>query len=214
MYHGASTAHVCASAGFIAPRKSHNKIHFGKNIRSETKRSTFCKRNSKINLSVRTSWWRHQNGNFPRYWPFVPGIHQSPVNSPHKGQWRGAFIFSLICNRINSWVKKLWCWWFETPSCPLWRHRYDCCILISTSLKFIPKSSVNYKTTVAEIMVWCRIGNKVLSDPKATWLSSICIYVPHEFTYIKYIYLHIHKLPNLPFFYWLCVQSPIYQKRC
>ena len=22
---------------------------------------------------------------FPRYWPFVQGIHRSPVNSPHKG---------------------------------------------------------------------------------------------------------------------------------
>ena len=34
---------------------------------------------------------------FPRYWPFVRGIHRSPVNSPHKGQWRRALIFSLIC---------------------------------------------------------------------------------------------------------------------
>ena len=24
--------------------------------------------------------------NFPRYWPFVRGIHRSPVNSPHNGQ--------------------------------------------------------------------------------------------------------------------------------
>ena len=47
--------------------------------------------------------WRH----FPRYWTFVRGIHRSPVNSPHKGQWRGALIFSLICTRwISVWVKK------------------------------------------------------------------------------------------------------------
>ena len=44
--------------------------------------------------------WRH----FPRYWPFVRGIHRSPVNSPHKGQWRGAWMFSLICVWINGWV--------------------------------------------------------------------------------------------------------------
>ena len=44
--------------------------------------------------------WKH----FPRYWPFVRGIHQSPVNSPHKGQWRGALVFTLICARINGWV--------------------------------------------------------------------------------------------------------------
>ena len=44
--------------------------------------------------------WKH----FPRYWPFVRGIHRSPVNSPHKGQWRGALMFSLICVWINGWV--------------------------------------------------------------------------------------------------------------
>ena len=36
---------------------------------------------------------------FPLYWPFVWGIHRSPVNSPHKGQWRGALMFSLIHHR-------------------------------------------------------------------------------------------------------------------
>ena len=44
--------------------------------------------------------WKH----FPRYWPFVWEIHRSPVNSPHKGQWRGALMFSLICAWINGWV--------------------------------------------------------------------------------------------------------------
>ena len=44
--------------------------------------------------------WKH----FPGYWPFVRGIHRSPVNSPQKGQWRGALMFSLICSRINDWV--------------------------------------------------------------------------------------------------------------
>ena len=44
--------------------------------------------------------WKH----FPRYWPFVRRIHRSPVNSPHEGQWRGVFMFSLICVWINDWV--------------------------------------------------------------------------------------------------------------
>ena len=44
--------------------------------------------------------WKH----FPRYCPFVRGIHRSPVNSPHKGQWRGALMLSLICVWINGWV--------------------------------------------------------------------------------------------------------------
>ena len=51
--------------------------------------------------------WRHRNNYqyddvikkkyFPRYRPFVRGIHRSPVNSPHKGQWRGALMLSLVC---------------------------------------------------------------------------------------------------------------------
>ena len=44
--------------------------------------------------------WKH----FLRYWPFVRRIHRSPVNSPHKGQWRGALMFSVISTGINGWV--------------------------------------------------------------------------------------------------------------
>ena len=58
--------------------------------------------------------WKH----FPRCWPFVLRIHRSPVNSPHKGQWRGALIFSF--NKRLS--KQSWDWGFEMPSRPLWRH--------------------------------------------------------------------------------------------
>ena len=44
--------------------------------------------------------WKH----FPRYWPYVRGIHRSPVNSPHKSKWRGALVFYLICAWANGWV--------------------------------------------------------------------------------------------------------------
>ena len=59
--------------------------------------------------------WKH----FPRYWPFVRGIHRSPVNSPHKGQWRGALMFSLICAWTNSWVN-------NRDAGDLKRHRTHC----------------------------------------------------------------------------------------
>ena len=44
--------------------------------------------------------WKH----FPRYWPFVRGIDRSPVDSPHKGQWRAALALSMICTWKNGWV--------------------------------------------------------------------------------------------------------------
>ena len=66
--------------------------------------SNMRRRNFGTGLKPNVAWWRHQMETFPRYWPFVPGIHRSPVNSPHKGQWRGALKFSLICVWINGWV--------------------------------------------------------------------------------------------------------------
>ena len=65
--------------------------------------------------------WKH----FPRYWPFVRGIHRSPVNAPHKGQWRGALIFTLICARINGWVNNR-----EAGDLRRYRAHYDVIVMI------------------------------------------------------------------------------------
>ena len=64
--------------------------------------------------------WKH----FPRYWPFVRGIHRSPVNSPHKGQWRGALMFSLICVWINDWVNNR-----EAGDLRRYRAHYDVTVM-------------------------------------------------------------------------------------
>ena len=70
--------------------------------------------------------WNH----FPRYWPFVRGIHRSPVNSPHKGQWRGALMFYLIYAPINGWVN-------TEEAGDLRRHRahYDVIVMILAKKK-------------------------------------------------------------------------------
>ena len=62
--------------------------------------------------------WKH----FPPYWPFVWGIHRSPVNSPHKVQWPWPLMFSLICALNKGLSTQSWGWWFEMPSRSLWRH--------------------------------------------------------------------------------------------
>ena len=46
----------------------------------------------KLDKHVDVIKWKH----FPRYWTFARGIRRSPVNSPYKGRWRGALMFSLI----------------------------------------------------------------------------------------------------------------------
>ena len=56
---------------------------------------------------------------FSRYWPFVRGIHRSPVDSPHKAHCGGALVLSLICAWTNGWANNRDAV-FETSS--LWRH--------------------------------------------------------------------------------------------
>ena len=52
------------------------------------------------------------------------GIHRPPVNSPHKGQWRGALMFSLICDWINAWVNNR-----EAGDLRSYRAHYDVTVM-------------------------------------------------------------------------------------
>ena len=71
--------------------------------------------------------WKH----FPRNWPFVRGIHRSPVISPHKGQWRGAFMVTLICARINGWVNTR-----EAGDLRRYRPHYDVIVMYAFPRQF------------------------------------------------------------------------------
>ena len=44
------------------------------------------------------TWWRHQMETFSALQAIFAG------NSPHKGQWRGTLMFSVICVWINGWI--------------------------------------------------------------------------------------------------------------
>ena len=69
-------------------------------LQSCIKQSISINHNSSLHKHDDVIKWKH----FLRYWPFVRGIHRFPVNSPHKGQWRGALMFALIYVWINGWV--------------------------------------------------------------------------------------------------------------
>ena len=60
------------------------------------------------------------------------GIHWSPVNSPHKGRWHGAVMFTLICARINGWVN-------NCEAGDLRRHHghYDVIVMVCTHVQRI-----------------------------------------------------------------------------
>ena len=65
--------------------------------------------------------WQH----FPRYGPFVREIRRPPVNSQHKGQWRGALMFSLICFWMNGWVNNR-----EAVDLRRYRDHHDIIVMI------------------------------------------------------------------------------------
>ena len=78
-----------------------------------------------VSTSFKQIMMTSSNGNiFPRYWPFVRGIHRSPMNSPHQGQWRGALMFSLTCVWINGWVNNR-----EAGDLRRYRANYDVIVL-------------------------------------------------------------------------------------
>ena len=127
---------------------------------------------------------------FPRNWPFVRRIHRSPVNSPHKGQWRGALMFSLIYARIHDWANNreagdlrrhrahydviIMTYWRllntlwprqNDRQCP--HDNFKCIfvnenkwILIKISLRFVSKSPMNNIPALVHIMAWRRPGDK------------------------------------------------------
>ena len=58
---------------------------------------------------ARLSWWHKQMETFfciqrASDWPFERVNHRSTVDFPHKGQWRGALMFSLIWAWTNGWA--------------------------------------------------------------------------------------------------------------
>ena len=84
--------------------------------------------------------WKH----FPRYWPFVRGIHRSPVNS----QWRGALMFSLICVWINGWANN-----DEAGDLRRYRAHYDVTLMIMDMLWENYQITLSLYATITQLSI-------------------------------------------------------------
>ena len=101
--------------------------------------------------------WKH----FPRNWPFVREIHRSPVNFLHKGQWRGALMFTLIYAWTNDWVN-------NREAGDLRRQHGHCDVIVMVYFSniyqiytnwmnainwfFVPKNAITF--TCIEFLIW------------------------------------------------------------
>ena len=142
---------------------------------------------------------------FLRNWPFVRGIRRGPANSPHKSQWRGTLMFSLICTRISSWVNNreagdlrrhsahygvivLWRkalnWYTEagTKRPRFGRNHLEVyflswrwVIFIQITLKFIPKGPIDNNLALDQIKAKYRTGDTPLFKLMTVWLISVYV---------------------------------------
>ena len=73
------------------------------------------------------TWWRHQMETFSALLAICAGNSPVPGEFPTQRPVTRSFdvYFDMRPNKRLS--KQWWGWWFETPSCPLWRHRNDTC---------------------------------------------------------------------------------------
>ena len=94
--------------------------------------------------------WKH----FPRNWPFVRGIHRSPVNSPHKGQWRGALMFTLICVWINGCVNNR-----KAGDLRRYCAHYGVTVMFATKLGWL-ESKQGSRILVQVAVVWGTCANR------------------------------------------------------
>ena len=110
---------------------------------------------------------------YPRYWLFVPGIHRSPVNSPHKGQWRGALMFSLICAWTNGWAS-------NRDDGDLRRHRTHYDVTVMFLWNWQPVRSI---TTTQPLQMISRVGWSRDSGSSGQRLSDVSqSNTPHTFS--------------------------------
>ena len=105
--------------------------------------------------------WKH----FPRYWPL------SPVNSPHKGQWRGALMFSLICVWMNGWVN-------NREAGDLRRHHphYDVIVMVQKAFQC-------YDVMISFAYFWTKMAITYHSIPlqwRHKWCDGLSNYQPHD----------------------------------
>ena len=89
------------------------------------------------------------------------------MNSPHKGQWRGALMFSLIFAWINGWVN-------NREAGDLRRHRAHYDVTVMTGDRWIPRTKVQYREKCFHLITSsCQliIGHKQVQKNKTSILN-------------------------------------------
>ena len=109
--------------------------------------------------------WKH----LPLDWPFVRGIHRSPVNSLHKGQWRGALMFSLICVWIIDWVNNR-----EAGDLRCYHAHYGVIVMLKHFAHSWSQLSRDLKSSTIKVLGFAQLLS--VSGPVMTDALNVCHY--------------------------------------
>ena len=94
-----------------------------------------------------------QMGTFSAWLAFWVGIHRSPVNSQHKGQWRGALMFSLICACHRAWTND-WVSNRETGNLIHHRAHYDVIVIYCFASYIVHDWDNHIWLTAIRTVIW------------------------------------------------------------
>ena len=138
--------------------------------------------------------------NFPRYWPFVRGIHRSPVNSPHKGQWRRALVCSLFCACISGWINNR-----TAGDLRRYRAHYDVTVMLRVKMR--SKVILRCETIMNLILVCVRDQHSKLQQSSVLFFLFLISLKWWFFTYfiIKYNVISVIVLYVVPSFNFVAI---------
>ena len=149
-------------------------------------------------------WWRHQMETFSALLALCAGNSPVPVNSPHKGQWRGSLMFSFICVWINGWVNNR-----EAGDLRRYRAHYDVTVMTESNgianndiplcrymlqqwtelpiqhttylhLSFTPSLSLSHSLTrIISHTLFCPFSMYILPPPPPP-PPPLCTFLPHS----------------------------------
>ena len=112
----------------------------------------------------------------------MKGIYRPPVDSPHKGQWRRALTFSLICARTKGWADNR-----DTIDLSRYCAHYDVTVMVNLVLYLgLFKCATNV-----------HISRCVIHDANAIWKRlnqlylafKVTLYDIEKFTRRKWTYI-------------------------
>ena len=127
-----------------------------------------------------SSWWCHQMETFSALLSICAGTSPTPVNSPSKGQWRGALMFSLICAWMNYWVN-------NGEAGDLRRHRAHYDVTVMFAKHIVLSTGTMTSSCVCVFSVYGECCHAILNIywELDYYLAANCKYINHTIFLIK-----------------------------